>query len=391
MKYKIFGIALAFVCLSTAFGAIASAQDYTVTDLGPLSPTGINSWAQVVGNYSNQAFIWTRKDGRRALGVLEGGTLSSAAAINDLGVVTGTADGAGTLVSLNPIFPNQACADLTQPFIWTGSDGMQGLGTIGPSPGWNSGFYCYPPVYSTDINGIGQVVGWVGVFSDYGYGFVWTKATAMTSLYGPDGGNWPPTFANAINNRNQIVGQSSSFPLWGIGHATSWKNGVGTDLGTLGGGAEVVDFGSSANGVNDFGVVVGWSTIGPLSFDVTSPVHAVRWTPSGGIRDLGALPGDISSSAVRINAFGQVIGSSGNTVDSFDEFPSSPFEVIGRPFIWSQKHGMRDLNTLIPANSGWVLNSAVDINVWGQIVGQGTRYGQPHGFLLTPKNPYQLQ
>jgi probable HAF family extracellular repeat protein len=42
------------------------------------------------------------------------------------------------------------------------------------------------------------------------------------------------------------------------------------------------------------------------------------------------------------------------------------------------------LNTLIRPNSGWVLNTATGINVWGQIVGSGMRNGQPHGFLLTP-------
>ena len=38
---------------------------------------------------------------------------------------------------------------------------------------------------------------------------------------------------------------------------------------------------------------------------------------------------------------------------------------------------------------GWLLNSATDINVWGQIVGMGTLNGQPHGFLLTPRNPFK--
>ena len=42
---------LLFVCLTTVF---ARAQKYTITDLGPLAPTGINSLAQVVGNYDNQ-------------------------------------------------------------------------------------------------------------------------------------------------------------------------------------------------------------------------------------------------------------------------------------------------------------------------------------------------
>jgi hypothetical protein len=50
---------------------------------------------------------------------------------------------------------------------------------------------------------------------------------------------------------------------------------------------------------------------------------------------------------------------------------------------------MQDLNTLIRTNSGWVLTTATDINVWGQIVGNGTLNGEPHGFLLTPRDPFQ--
>jgi len=45
------------------------------------------------------------------------------------------------------------------------------------------------------------------------------------------------------------------------------------------------------------------------------------------------------------------------------------------------------LNNLIPANSGWVLGRAVDINDAGQIVGNGFKNGQPKAFLLTPTQP----
>ena len=103
--------------------------------------------------------------------------------------------------------------------------------------------------------------------------------------------------------------------------------------------------------------------------------------------DLGTLTGDASSVALKINFLGQVIGNSGNTLYSFNfAGDAPPFEVTGRPFIWTESEGMQDLNTLIPQTSGWVLTSAADINIWGQIVGSGTRNGQPHGFLLTPKN-----
>ena len=38
-----------------SIAATALAQRYTVTDLGPLTPTGINTWAQVVVSYKGHA------------------------------------------------------------------------------------------------------------------------------------------------------------------------------------------------------------------------------------------------------------------------------------------------------------------------------------------------
>lgn len=45
---------------------------------------------------------------------------------------------------------------------------------------------------------------------------------------------------------------------------------------------------------------------------------------------------------------------------------------------------MRDLNKLIPANSGWEINTARGINNRGQIVGEGKLNGQQRAYLLTP-------
>ncbi len=47
--------------------------------------------------------------------------------------------------------------------------------------------------------------------------------------------------------------------------------------------------------------------------------------------------------------------------------------------------GMLDLNHLIPANSGWLLQFANAINDQGQIAGYGTLNGQTEAFLLTPQ------
>ena len=45
---------------------------------------------------------------------------------------------------------------------------------------------------------------------------------------------------------------------------------------------------------------------------------------------------------------------------------------------------MYDLNNLMPAGSGWVLEHATAINTSGQIVGVGRLNGQTRAFLATP-------
>jgi len=375
-------LSLLSLCL---ISTVAAAQSYRATDLGPLAPTAINTWGQVVGNYNNQAYIWTF--GRmHSLGTLPGGTFSWAAAISDLGVVAGTADGQGT-VAPNTYWgysgPSVQCGDLVQPFVW--KQHMQGLGTVGPSSDVarmeDPSTWCVYPFYGSAINDKGQVAGYTGILPDaYQWGIIWTAAGGMSIF----GSSFPDTFVNGISNTGQIVGENGTD---GFGYATYWKNGVTTELYGLTGisGFNV----SAANGVNDLGQIAGWSYDESASY-----YHAVTWTPSGTISDLGTLPGDTDSSASKINHFGLVIGSSGNSVVSSTEpgngFPEGPLEVIGRPFIWSARSGMQDLNTLIPSNSGWVLNLASDINIWGQIVGSGTLNGQAHGFLLTPKDFFQF-
>ena len=372
---------------------IASAQVYTITDLGPLSPTAINIWGQVVGNLNGKAFIWTRFSGRKHLGTLTGGTSSYAASINDLGVVTGNADGPGTVISQSPFAPNQECSNLTQPFLWTPKSGMQGLGSVGEVLQYDS-FWCEIPFYGTWINDLGQVVGYTDVIATYQYGLLWTSSEGMTV----EGGSYNPTIVNGISNTGQMVGQNSGVILPAIfAHATSWKSGVTTTLEDLSGEPNP-EYLSSANGVNDVGQIVGWSTTTAAEFcsaypDDLCPMHAVLWTAGGEISDLGTLAGDAFSAASNINLFGQVIGSSGNAL-GFAELGApggsgfsgqSPIAVIGHPFIWSEHSGMRDLNALISTSSGWSLNTATGINLWGQIVGSGTRNGHAHGFLLTPK------
>jgi hypothetical protein len=89
------------------------------------------------------------------------------------------------------------------------------------------------------------------------------------------------------------------------------------------------------------------------------------------MQDLGTVPGsgNCTSGASAINDLGQVIGS-----------PA---------FVWTKASGMQDLNRLISPNSGWVLQIATSINLWGQITGVGTINGKSHAFLLTPRNSFE--
>lgn len=384
MKHRVL---IAFLFL--LYGPIAGAQVYTVTDLGPITPTSINSWGQVVGNHNGSAFLWSKSQGMRNLGTLFEGTSSYAASINDLGVVTGTAVGPGLVISQESSFPNQACSDLTQPFIWTQTNGMQGLGTVGVPPyEIMSPYWCEIQFYATGMNAFGQVVGYTTEYSDETqWAFSWTSTAGMTLF----GSSFPPSMANAVSDAGETVGQTGVL----LGQATSWRDGVATALGTFGG--EDPDYSSSANAVNAVGQAVGWSTTIPLNECGWNlgrcPMRAVLWTSTGEISDLGTLPGDTLSAASSTNLSGQVVGSSGNTLvgQGWGGNGGSGFggdggsvAVIGRPFIWSAQNGMQDLNTLIRAGSGWVLNSVSAINTSGQIVGSGTLNGQSCGFLLTP-------
>ncbi|MDO8683665.1 MAG: hypothetical protein Q7N50_09310 [Armatimonadota bacterium] len=194
------------------------------------------------------------------------------------------------------------------------------------------------------INNVGQVVGryYRDVYPNEDIPcFLWQNGVVV-ELDRP--GVWP----SAINDSGVVVGTISP-----SGGAFLWEDGVFTDMGP--------SF-WTASDVNNLRQVVG------MAQD-----EAYIWE-GGSIIRLGHL-GSYTSWAGAINDNSQVVGTS---------FTSS-WE--SHAFIW-QDGVMTDLNSLIPADCGWVLAYAKDINESGDIIGHGFYKGESRPFLCKTFDSY---
>ena len=344
--------------------ACATAQTYTITDIGVLNGDNessgfwINTSGAVVGcsdtansegypctgtGPGQHAFYWTKSGGLKDLGTLPGGNISGAIGLNDSGQVVGYSNtSTGLLTEFNFIA-----------FEWTSAGGMTNLGKL--SGGDSSCAF--------EINSSGMIAGDSFVSSTVVDAASWTD-NKIKSLGALPKGIF--TAALDLNDDGEIVGES----VFGYGppftsHGFEWTSAGGMkDLGTLSGGDT-----SIANAVNSSGIIAGQSNSGSVLY-----WHAVKWNSSDTIDDLGTLPGGTYSIAFGINDGSEIVGY-GNISDN-----------AAHAMLWTSTGGMQDLNNLIPANSGWVLINANAINTSGQITGYGTKGGHNHAFLLAPAN-----
>jgi len=305
------------------------------------------------------------------IGVLPGGSVSSATAISSNGLVAGYGDTAGAY---------------SQPFLWSSGAGLVGLNV-------NSSF-----ALAQAVNASGTVVGYQ-FSADLSTTSAFITNGSSTTLIPTLGGS--NNAATAINDNGAVVGYSDTAD--GSRIAFSYDGSTLSSLGLLPGGTT-----SAAYAINQSGVIVGQAD------DADGSFHAVvagggTWT------DLGVPFGYASSDATAIAASGYIAGTFADEFGASMGFlvaPSDPTAMIllgalmpggdsqtyginssglavgssdGVAFLFDAT-GIHDLNALLDSTSaGWNLESAMAINDLGQIAGTGYYNGALHGFLLDPE------
>jgi probable HAF family extracellular repeat protein len=142
--------------------------------------------------------------------------------------------------------------------------------------------------------------------------------------------------------------------------------------------------GAAAFNINNRTQVVGRFAAPISDPNVIRVAHAFLWE-SGVMHDLGVPADEQNSEALSLNDRGLVVGDSGmGFIETYTP---------DRALIWrlgefaGDSSAPIDLNTLIPANSGYQLIQAVDVNARGEIVVAAVQQstGNVHAVLLTPQ------
>jgi probable HAF family extracellular repeat protein len=346
-----------------------SSVGYSVNDRG-----WVAGRSNLPGNQSRHATLW-RHGALTALGTLGGPNSAVLWPVKNLrGIVSGIAqtdepDPLGERWSCGFFFPaatgtGYRCLG----FRW--QDGvMRPLPTLGGTHG-----------FATGTNNFGRTAGWAENSVRDSTCVAPQVLQFRAVVWGPREGQireLPPlpgdtvTSATALNDRGQVVGISGicdqAAGRFSAIHNVLWEHGRPTDIGDLGGVAW-----NTPMAINQRGDIVGFANASGADGGNFNP-RAFLWIKGQGIRNLGVLPGDVTSQALGINEWRQVVGQSCDENDNC------------RAFLWHDGV-MTDLNGLVASGYDDLLTTANDIDDFGRITGQAfdDDTDQFFAFLATP-------
>ena len=339
-RSKILTISLLLSPLLATVSAQTQPRRYTITDLGAFTARAMNDAGEVAGSMGNKAVLYS--NGSLSDITPPNGVIAEALGLNNVGQVVGK-------VFFCDLVDGNCVNGRTRGFVYDKGTHVI-LGTLG---GRDS--------MAVDVNDAGQVAGWADKTTGGPSHAIIFKNGSLEDIGARSSAD--STIASGINSSGEVSGLGSSNTS--SRGAFLYSNGSFFFFETNG----------FANDINNSAQVVG-------RFGGNDDGSARAFLFSGAVRqDLGTLSTSHRfSSALAINNVGEVVGVSSPSFFSHDG---------ERAFIYSSG-SMQDLNTLIPADTGWILSLASGINDSGQIVGNGAINGVSHAFLLTPTDPMLL-
>lgn len=332
---------------STAFDLrVEQRPAFAVLDLPPLPGRPVTTGADISDNGSVVGVASINSLGQQGRGFLFNG-LENGSVTTELGTLGGATSAAYGVNGSNVVVgASLNGAAQARAFLFDGIR-FTDLGTL--AGGTTS--------EARAINHNGVVAGFSGTTSGSDHAFIYNGTmTDLGTLPGFDS----ESRAFAINNSDQVVGVSYN-NITGESRAFLHNGTTLINLGVLPG-----DQSTLAYDINRFDQIVG------VSKSTNAPSQAFLYE-GGSMTGLGTLPGGGNSEANGINDFGQVVG----WAVSSNGQQRATFYSSGKS---------RDLNDLIPEDSGWTLQTASAINNRGEITGTGLFRGQRRAFLAIPAN-----
>jgi probable HAF family extracellular repeat protein len=345
--------------LAVAVSLPATAQSrYKVTDLGTLpgladsyeAENCVNNQGHVAVYANNAAndnafagdvsFLWKGPGEITILPGLPGATDTLPIGLNDQDQVVGDSGAA-------------AFSD-AHGFLWDRGV-MHDLGTLPGDTGSDAQF----------INNHGFIAGDSYSANGSYRAVVWESSRRIHLL--PSLPNWGFSEAVCINDLGQSCGEAGP-DANGDYPAVLWQNenAVPISLAKPSGGGSAI-----GDSINNRGQIVG-----NFAFESSANSLPCLWQDEdGSLIELGVYGDDPQGVAYQVNNQGQIAGFSGQGLADV---------TTAHSLLW-ENGTMIDLQTQIPADSGWVLEQALCINDRGQIGGFGWHNGQLRAYLLTPR------